>query len=139
MKWLAGKKVLVQYALLMGLLLLILEAINYKVLLRQLDLSLYGALIASIFLALGLGLGYSGYQQKNRSGIEIPASVQHDLSDPEMDVIRLMADGHSNREIADLLYVSVNTVKTHVSNIYSKLDVQRRTQAVEKARRMHII
>lgn len=61
------------------------------------------------------------------------------ISKRELDVLRLMADGLSNGEIAERLFVSLNTVKTHSSNLFEKLDVKRRTQAVEKAKRLTII
>ena len=61
------------------------------------------------------------------------------ISKRELDVLGLMAQGLSNEEIAGKLFVSLNTVKTHSSNIFLKLDVKRRTQAVEKAKRLNII
>lgn len=61
------------------------------------------------------------------------------LSKRELEVLSLMAIGLSNEEIAGKLFVSLNTVKTHSSNIFLKLDVKRRTQAVEKAKRLSII
>jgi NarL family two-component system response regulator LiaR len=61
------------------------------------------------------------------------------ISRRELDVLSLMASGLSNVEIAERLFVSLNTIKTHSSNIYLKLEVKRRTQAVEKARRLNII
>jgi ATP/maltotriose-dependent transcriptional regulator MalT len=50
-----------------------------------------------------------------------------------------MADGLSNQQIADALFISLNTVKTHTSNVFSKLDVQRRTQAIQKAKALELI
>lgn len=61
------------------------------------------------------------------------------ISKRELDVLNLMALGLSNEEIAGKLFVSLNTIKTHSSNIFLKLDVKRRTQAVEKAKRLNII
>ena len=61
------------------------------------------------------------------------------ISKRELDVLNLMATGSSNEEIAAKLFVSLNTVKTHSSNLFLKLDVKRRTQAVEKAKRLSII
>ncbi len=54
-------------------------------------------------------------------------------------MLRLIADGHSNQAIADRLIVAVSTVKKHVNNIYGKLDVQSRTQALLRARELHLL
>lgn len=61
------------------------------------------------------------------------------LSSRELEVLQLMAQGLSNQEIADQLFLSLPTVKTHTSNLFFKLDVKRRTQAIEKARQLKII
>ncbi len=61
------------------------------------------------------------------------------LSSRELEVLQLMAEGLSNQEIAGRLFLSLNTIKTHASNIFEKLDVRRRTQAVEQARKLSII
>lgn len=61
------------------------------------------------------------------------------LTEREMDVLRLIAKGYSNKEIAEELIMTVNTVKTHIKNIYGKLQVNRRVQAVEKAKKLKIL
>ena len=61
------------------------------------------------------------------------------LSERELEVLRLIASGHTNQEIADQLFVALSTVKTHINNIYSKLGVTRRTEAVARARERHLI
>ena len=61
------------------------------------------------------------------------------ISQREMEVLQLVAAGATNQQIADQLFVSLNTIKTHTSRLFEKLDVQRRTQAIEKAKRLHII
>ncbi|MDP2388534.1 MAG: LuxR C-terminal-related transcriptional regulator [Bacteroidota bacterium] len=61
------------------------------------------------------------------------------LSKREIEVLELMSEGFSNQEIGERLFVSLNTIKTHSGNIFVKLDVKRRTQAVEKAKRLSII
>lgn len=61
------------------------------------------------------------------------------LSDRELEVLRRVADGASNREIADELFLAVTTVKKHISNIMSKLNVSSRTQAVAKARTLGLL
>ena len=61
------------------------------------------------------------------------------LSNREIEVLQLMAAGLSNQEIANQLYVSLSTVKTHSAKLFEKMDVKRRTQAIEKAKRLQII
>jgi LuxR family maltose regulon positive regulatory protein len=61
------------------------------------------------------------------------------LSERELEVLQLIADGLSNREIADKLFISVGTVKTHTHNIYGKLGVSGRTQAVARARELKLL
>lgn len=61
------------------------------------------------------------------------------ISQREMEVLGLMAQGATNQEIANQLFVSLNTIKTHTSRLFEKLDVKRRTQAIEKAKRLQII
>jgi NarL family two-component system response regulator LiaR len=65
--------------------------------------------------------------------------AQLGISTRELEVLQLMAEGLSNQEIAGRLFVSLNTIKTHSSNIFQKLDVRRRTQAIETARRLRLI
>ena len=61
------------------------------------------------------------------------------ISNRELEVLKLMAKGLSNQEIADSLFVSLNTIKTHTSNLLEKLDAKRRTQAVENAKKLQIL
>ena len=61
------------------------------------------------------------------------------LSERELDVLRLIAAGHTNAEIADALFVVVGTVKAHAFNIYGKLGVRNRTQAVNRARELRLV
>jgi len=65
--------------------------------------------------------------------------AQLGISQREMEVLQLVASGATNQQIADQLFVSLNTIKTHTSRLFEKLDVQRRTQAIEKAKRLNII
>jgi len=61
------------------------------------------------------------------------------LNDREYEILQLIAKGHSNKEIAKTLFLAIPTIKTHTSNLYAKLDVRSRTQAVHKAREMRIL
>ncbi|MBN2393525.1 MAG: hypothetical protein JXR84_22520 [Anaerolineae bacterium] len=69
----------------------------------------------------------------------LPSGLIEPLSEREMEVLRLLNDGLSNRQIAEELIVTVGTVKTHVHNIYGKLGVKRRTEAIARARDLHLL
>ena len=105
------------------------------------------AIVAFIFFFVGL---YFNNQAQKKSSIivnETPISQKIDydqikkvgLTQREHDVLVKMADGLSNQEIAEHLFLSESTVKTHVSNILFKLDAKRRTQAVQAAKKLKIV
>jgi len=71
--------------------------------------------------------------------IDVSAIEKLGLSSRAVEVLQLMAEGWSNAEIAERLFISLNTVKTHSARLFENLDVKRRTQAVEKAKRMNLI
>jgi DNA-binding CsgD family transcriptional regulator len=81
------------------------------------------------------------YQVENSDDFKLNEATLNELglSRRELEVLELMATGLSNQEIAERLFVSLNTIKTHSSNVFEKLDVKRRTQAVEKAKRLSLI
>jgi ATP/maltotriose-dependent transcriptional regulator MalT len=116
-------------------------------------LEIYIGLIAIIFTALGIWLALKLTKPKKETIIiekEIYVSdaefIQDrnqleklNLSKREMEVLELIAQGCSNQEIASQLFVSLPTIKSHSSKLFEKLDVNRRTQAVEKAKRLKLI
>ena len=75
----------------------------------------------------------------SRRSYSEPGSPFHPLSEREMEVLALIAEGKSNQEISAELYLALNTVKRHVYNIFAKLEVKKRTQAVSKARQLGLI
>ncbi len=118
------------------------------------QLELYVCFIAILFTLLGIWIAITLRKPKVETHIiekEIwvekkletePNQIEIEklgISKRELDVLNLMAAGHSNDEIALKLFISLNTVKTHASNLFSKLDVKRRTQTVEKAKCLKII
>jgi DNA-binding NarL/FixJ family response regulator len=126
--------------------LLFLQWLFYKLLLIDTQTELYSGIIAILFLGLGyfIALQLKG----NKSPQELLSESNTELSKfpitdvlsvREIEVLQLMAKGLSNQQIADRLFVSLSTVKTHCSSIYVKLDVKRRTGAVEKARTLGLL
>ena len=127
-----------------GVLITLLKWSEYQFLVIEHSLEIYGGLVAVIFAGLGiwLGLRLTGARHKVVvKEIHVPASEpfvadekkRDDLgiTRREMEILALVAQGMSNREIAGKLYVSENTVKTHCSRAFDKLGARRRTQAVQ--------
>ncbi len=65
--------------------------------------------------------------------VKIDGCIKHDLSAREVQVVLLIAKGKTNTEIADILFISINTVKTHTKHIFEKLSVKNRTEAIMKS------
>ncbi len=136
------KKTILIYGLALALLIFILEYFEYRYLVRDLSTESFVFIIALLFTGLGLWVGQKltspkkilGEFQKNEKALDYLG-----ISERELEVLELVAKGLSNQQIADKLFVSINTVKTHLSHLYEKLNVQRRTQAVEKAKSLHLI
>ncbi|MEJ8841998.1 response regulator transcription factor [Lacibacter sp. H375] len=146
------------YAASLVAILLLLQLLQYKFVLVSHSFEIYVLSIALLFTGLGIWLALKLVKpkkeiqtiivEKNVFQKELTAEEQEaierekqklGLSSREMEVLQLMAEGLSNQEIADRLFVSLPTVKTHSSKLFEKLDVKRRTQAVEKARQLKLI
>lgn len=139
------KKIVLLYGLILAVALLLLELLEYYFVVRIIPLPFYIVIIALIFTALGIWLGKT-LTSPSPTGESDEAFVRNDkaidslgISDRELEVLEQLAKGHSNREIADELFISVNTVKTHLSSLYQKLQVGRRSLAVKKARLLKLI
>lgn len=119
----------------------LLEWLQYRTAMRMLDPNLYGVGLALIFTAIGVwgGLKLTKRQAAAPFRANEKAIATLGLSGREVEVLGLLAHGHSNKEIARLLDISPNTVKTHVTSVFGKLEATRRTQAVQKARELEIL
>jgi DNA-binding NarL/FixJ family response regulator len=144
------RKTIIIYGISLAALALVLSLLQYRYLVMDLSIELYIGIIATIFTAMGIWVGTKiierGKQQQqiaihNSTPVQVNqlSADQVGLSPREADVLALMADGLSNQEIADKLFVSLSTVKTHSSNLFVKLDVKRRTQAIQKAKELGLI
>lgn len=153
-------KEILLYGISMAVLLLLLKWLEARFIIFNYRLDFFIGAIAIVFTVLGIWLALKLVKPKVETRIVekeiyIEKEVYIDrsankeinqkeignlgISKRELDVLQLMATGLSNEEIAGKLFVSLNTIKTHSSNIFLKLDVKRRTQAVEKAKRLNII
>ncbi|QLC26972.1 response regulator transcription factor [Parasphingopyxis algicola] len=129
------------YALALAGAAALLEWIEYQYLMRSFSRELTIVLIAVGFAALGLWAGHRLTAKAPRIDGEIndAAIASLGLTPRECEVLEQLAAGQSNKEIARSLGISPNTVKTHIARLYEKLEVQRRTQAIDKARRLALI
>ena len=138
---LSNKKTLVIYGISLAVLLLLLDWLQYQYALRVLSTETYIVLIALFFTAIGIWVGKYYFSGRKSTEFRVNAKVINTLglSERELEVLQALAEGHSNKQIAENLFISLNTVKTHIGNVYKKLDVERRTQAIQKARELNII
>lgn len=141
-----SKKEFYKYIVFMGLLLAlaiaILKTFEYYYFSYKLRTDIYIGLVAVIFLGLGVYLGIRLGKKKSNidtSATPVKLPMEMELSIREVEVLKLLAAGLTNQEIADKLYLSLNTIKSHTNSIYIKLGVNRRAQAIDAARKMQLI
>ena len=140
------------YGVSLALRLLLLNWLEWHFLIIDHAFEIYVSAIAIIFTALGIWLALKLVKPKVNTVViekpvfEGPAFNLNEtelnklkISSRELEVLQLMAEGLSNQGIAERLFVSLNTIKTHSSNLFVKMEVERRTQAVEKAKRLSLI
>lgn len=135
------KRSILLYGLAVALGATLLQWLEYRHLVRMTPTPVYIGAIAVFFIVLGIWTGHRLARPEPAEEFERNEEAMGYLgiSPREHEVLELLARGHTNREIAERLFVSPNTVKTHLSNVYDKLDVSRRTQAVRKARSLRLI
>src|ERR1044072_3446282 len=140
------------YGLCGGILIVVLRLIEFRFLVIEHSIEIYGGLIAALFAGLGVWLGLKLTRKKEDVVLKevlVPATQPFTLNEErlkglgitkrELEILELIAQGLSNREIADKLFVSENTVKTHSSRLFDKLSARRRTQAVQIGKEMGLI
>ncbi|MCB9179044.1 MAG: response regulator transcription factor [Flavobacteriales bacterium] len=126
-------------------LVLLLKYFEYRYRIRDLRVEVYVGLVAVLFTALGVWMGSKLLHRRRQATETTPherdqeALARTGPSARELEVLELIAQGHSNQEIADRLFISLPTVKSHSSNLFGKLEVRRRTEAVHKAKSLGII
>ncbi|HEY1167305.1 MAG TPA: LuxR C-terminal-related transcriptional regulator [Chitinophaga sp.] len=153
-KFFTRNKHILLYGASLAVLLFLLKWLELRFIIIDHAFEIYIGAIALIFTALGIWLALKLARPKVKTVIvekEVHISRppvftlnsgeldKLGLSSRDLEVLQLMAEGLSNQEIASRLFVSLNTIKTHSSNLFIKMDVKRRTQAIEKAKRLSII
>jgi two-component system, NarL family, response regulator LiaR len=138
------KRTIVIYGLSLAVLVFLLKYLEYRLIVRDLSIEFYVGMVAIFFTTLGVWAGLRLTQKRVVVvGPEFifnePEFKRLGISRREHEVLELMAKGLSNQEIADKLFVSLNTIKTHSSNLFLKLEVSRRTQAIQKAKELRLI
>jgi DNA-binding CsgD family transcriptional regulator len=137
----------------MAALLLLLRWLEFRFLVLEHRFEIYIGIIALLFLLFGIWLAHKITKPKVETIVvekEIRVSLnpfvlnetelqQRNISKRELEVLSLMAQGLSNQEIAEQLFVSLNTVKTHSAKLFEKLEVKRRTQAIETAKKLYLL
>jgi DNA-binding CsgD family transcriptional regulator len=150
------------FGLVGGVLVVLLKLIEYRYLVIEHSLEIYGGLIAATFAVLGIWLGIRLTGKRTEvvvkevlvpqaGGQQGPAGrgepfvlnerkrEELGITPRELEILGLVAEGLSNREIAGKLFVSENTVKTHCSRAFDKLGAKRRTQAVQLGRELGLL
>ena len=147
----AMKKTVLLYGLVGGVLITSLELMQYRFLVLEHSVEIYAGLVALVFAALGIWLGLKLTKTKEVvvvKEVPVPAEPfapdtarieQLGITPREHEILQLIAEGLSTREIAEKLFVSENTVKTHASRLFDKLNARRRTQAVQIAKEARLI
>jgi DNA-binding CsgD family transcriptional regulator len=151
--WAKYRSVII-YGILLAALLLLLKWLEWRFIIVDYAFEIYAGFIAVIFTGLGIWLALKLSKPKTATVyIEKEVLVKDSdefvlnecelnrlgLSKRELEVLQLMAQGLSNQEIAGHLFVSLNTIKTHSSKLFEKMEVQRRTQAVDMAKKRGLI
>lgn len=134
-------RIVLIYAAALAAAALLLQWLEYGRLMRLFSPEFYVTAIAIGFSLLGLWAGHRLTARRDAGPFERNAAAiaALGLSPRECEILELLASGQSNKEIARALHISPNTVKTHIARVYEKLEVQRRVQAIEKARFLSLI
>ena len=148
--WARNRSVIL-YGVSLAALLLLMKWLEWQFIILDHAFEIYAGIVAFIFTGLGIWLALKLSKPKvitiekkviintTQFVFDESALAKTGMSRRELEVLELMAEGLSNQQIAEKLFVSLNTIKTHSSKVFEKLEVERRTQAIEKAKRLSLI
>ena len=150
-KLLVRNKQVIVYGISMAVLLFLLKWLQIRFVIIDPAFEVYVGAIAIIFTGLGIWLALKLAKPKIETVVvekEVYVNTfvlnkkeleNLNLSKRELEVLQLMAEGLSNKEIGQRLFISVSTIKTHSNNLFEKMNVDRRTQAIDRAKKLGII
>lgn len=140
------------YGFLLAILVFFLKWIQWKFLIVENSIELYVGLVSVFFTLLGIWIAHQVIKPKIEykivekevvvyptGEVDLAALEKLGLTNREYEILQLVAKGMSNQEISTTIFLSISTVKTHLSNLFAKMEVKSRTQAIEKAKRLRII
>lgn len=133
------------YAFSIALLVWVLKYLEFRYMMRDLETEIYLSVVAILFTALGLAIGRKLIPRSqstiNGNQLTDPEKLRgkYAITQREWEVLQLVNAGFSNKQIADELHLSIHTVKSHLSRIFEKLAVSRRTEALHRAREIGLI
>lgn len=135
------KKTILVFTLLILALLLLFQISRYALISGNLNIEIIIAIIAVVFFFVGVYLNKKSLHKLTQKSTEINHNKIEELeiSKREYEVLQSISEGLSNKEIADKLFLSESTIKTHVSNLLVKLNAKRRTQALQIAKDLNIL
>jgi len=135
------KKTILIFTLLVIAILFLFQISKYTLLFNNSSIEIIIAIIAIVFFIIGIFINKKSLQKDDNPTVKIDRQKIEalEISKREYQVLEEIYKGLSNKEIADKLFLSESTIKTHVSNLLSKLNAKRRTQAIQKAKELHIL
>ena len=145
------KQIVIGFGLLIFSLLVLFRLAEYTQFRFRFGMEMWIIVFSIVFFAIGIVISRKMFQKEiireKEVIVEVPATEEIDprqieklgLSKREHEILLLITEGLSNQQIADRLFISENTIKKHISNLFLKMDVERRTEAVKKAKALKVI
>ena len=135
------KKTIISFSLLIIALITLFQLSKFSLFFGNVSIEIITTIIAAVFLIIGIYINKKSLQKpaKNPGEIDTKKIASLEISKREYEVLQEISKGLSNKEIADKLFVSESTIKTHVSSLLLKLNAKRRTQAIQIAKEIHIL
>lgn len=130
-----------RYGIVLAAGLILLKTLEYQLFSYRFSMELYTGLLAMFFMLVGLsaGLGWLKVNRKQNSADSEQNTPREPLTVKEQKLLLGLTQGLTNQQLADTHHLSINTVKTHLKNVYRKLDVSNRTQAVNSAKKLSLL